>query len=488
MQVRKFEAKTMKEALEMVKTQLGPDAIILSAKDNSRGFGLAGQKSVEITAAVSEDTLQKKRYAESKLRKEDLARIQKAPARIQKEFIEKSVNKYMKENTPRPAITQRQYIDIDDEVAEPIESDNSFGEQFNQFAQATETAGERIKTAAQRAWNAMQATGTWVEPSIPAQVSKQTVVPVAQAAPSAEIISLRQELAQLKTVLSGFQNVPQQMSGQHPGAEYGLTYDFSPIFEKLQQSGVATDVAAEILSAAQKEMPPIKYKNKALIEGWVAKYMLDTTKIVEDMTGTQIQVFVGPSGSGKTSALVKLASHYVVNARKKVALVTTDTQKVGAIDQLRIYAQILNVPFAIVRTANDWPYILQHLRGYDYILCDCHGTSMKTIEEIQSLKAIIPKYEEHTTTHLVLNATSKDQDMAEMGRRYKSVNFKDVIFTSVDDSTQHGAIYNFIRRFDVPLHSFGIGPRVPEDFEMATRERLLDLIFKLTKVKKVAEL
>jgi flagellar biosynthesis protein FlhF len=148
----------------------------------------------------------------------------------------------------------------------------------------------------------------------------------------------------------------------------------------------------------------------------------------------------------------------------------------------------LNVPFAIVRNAQDWSYILQHLRGYDYILCDCHGTSLKTIEEIQSLKNIIPKVDEQTTVHLVLNATSKDQDLAEMGRRYKSVNFRDVIFTSVDDSIQHGTIYNFIRRFDIPLHSFGIGPRVPEDFEMATRERLLDLIFKLTKVKKAAEL
>jgi len=482
MQVRKFEARTMKEALEMVKSQLGPDAIILSAKDNSRGFGLAGQKSVEITAAVSEETLQRKKFAESKLRKIDLERIQRAPARVQKQFIEKAVSQYTKDNTPRPAITKTQYIDINDEAEVARQEEST----LSQFGQAAETAGERIKTAAQRAWNAMQVNNTWVETEEPPSSISQ-VTPAAPAA-SAEILSLRQELAQLKSVLSEFQKVPQHLSGQHPGAEYGLSYDFSAIFEKLIQSGVATDVAAEILSTAQKEMPPIKYKNKALIEGWVAKYMLDTTKIVEDLSGTQIQVFVGPSGSGKTSALVKLASHYVVNARKKVAFVTTDTQKVGAIDQLRIFAQILNVPFAIVRNAQDWPYVLQHLRGYDYILCDCHGSSLRSIEEIQSLKAILPLSDERATIHLVLSATAKDQDLTEMGRRYKSIHFKDVIFTGVDDSIQHGTIYNFIRRFDVPLHSFGIGPRVPEDFEKATRERLLDLIFKLTKIKKMAEL
>ncbi|HEY1079416.1 MAG TPA: flagellar biosynthesis protein FlhF, partial [Bdellovibrio sp.] len=68
MQVKKFEARTMKEALEMVKTQMGPDAIILSARDNNKSFGLVGEGSVEITAAVSDETLQKKKFAESRLR------------------------------------------------------------------------------------------------------------------------------------------------------------------------------------------------------------------------------------------------------------------------------------------------------------------------------------------------------------------------------------------------------------------------------------
>ena len=71
MQVKKFEARSMKEALDLVKSQLGPDAIILSAKDNSRSYGLAGNGSVEITAAVSEEVLQKKKFVESRMRNED---------------------------------------------------------------------------------------------------------------------------------------------------------------------------------------------------------------------------------------------------------------------------------------------------------------------------------------------------------------------------------------------------------------------------------
>src|SRR3954463_2314892 len=87
MQVKKFEAKSMKEALELVKVHLGPEAIILSAKDSHRGFGLMGEKSVEVTAAVSEETLRKKKMAESKLREDLRARFQQIPASKQREFI-----------------------------------------------------------------------------------------------------------------------------------------------------------------------------------------------------------------------------------------------------------------------------------------------------------------------------------------------------------------------------------------------------------------
>jgi len=180
MQVRKFEARTMKEALEMVKSQLGPDAIILSAKDNSRRFGLAGQSSVEITAAVSEETLQKKKFAESKLKKEDLARIQRAPAKVQKKFIESAVGKYMKENLPRPEITRTQYIEIDNE------------DENNNEIEIAEPIQVYQPPIVQKAWN-----------SIKGKPDASTV----------ELESLKSELAQLKSVLKDFQKIPQGFSG-----------------------------------------------------------------------------------------------------------------------------------------------------------------------------------------------------------------------------------------------------------------------------------
>lgn len=508
MQVKKFEARTMKEALEMVKKHLGPEAIILGARDNRKSFGLVGEGSVEITAAISEEVLQKKRYTESKMRPQDRERFQASPARVQKQVMENFVNKYMEDNKPKSPVTRTRYIDIDDQQEE--------------LSPAETAAQTRIKSAAQRAWNAMHAHGDSPAAAFfeadgggggggqrapqapkPAPNSLKARIEAFQSRGSApapavnaaantnqdqsELTALRSELAGLKHALAQFQKVPQTVVGSHPGADYGLSYEFSPTFEKLTMAGLLPEIAAEILSVAQSQMPPVRFKNKALVDAWTARYLLDSTQIVGDRAPAKVQIFVGPSGSGKTSAMVKLAAHAAVKDQKKVVLLTTDTYKVGAADQMRIYAQILNVPFAVVRKQSDWTYLLNQLAGYDLILCDFPGMSLKSVEEISLLRGLLPPDSIQSDIHLVLPTTAKNEDLYEAGRRFKVTHFKDVIFTGLDQSTQHGNIYNFMKHFNVPLHSFGIGTRVPEDIEMATRERVLDLIFKLSKMKKAED-
>lgn len=493
MQVKKFEARTMKEALEMVKTQLGPDAIILSARDNNKSFGLVGEGSVEITAAVSEETLHRKKFVESRLRVEDKDKLNRSSAKIQKHIIDKMVTKYIdeKEAAAPKKITRTRYIEIDDDV----ESSQNL-------------ASERVKSAAERAWSSMQNQVGWLEEAVGApkaetrrqvkpqasnqatqarqqQPQIQQVVQVQQRPPAeaSEIQALKNEIADLKQVLTQFQRVPQTFVNQHPGAEYGLSYDMSSIYDKLVNSGIANEIAGEMLMVAQEKMTPAKLKNKALVDGWTAKYILDHTVIANEKLATKVQLFVGPAGSGKTSSLIKLASHYVVREHKKVALVTADTYKVGAADQMRIYAQILNVPFAIVRQKSDWDKIMAQLSSYDHILVDFPGLTLKTMEEISAVRNLIPPEKFQPQTHLVLSCLAKDADLTEMGKRYRTAGFQDVIFTGLDESNQQGTIYNFMKRFQTPLHSFGIGTRVPEDFEMATKERVLDLIFKITQLK-----
>jgi flagellar biosynthesis protein FlhF len=86
--------------------------------------------------------------------------------------------------------------------------------------------------------------------------------------------------------------------------------------------------------------------------------------------------------------------------------------------------------------------------------------------------------------HYVQSVLAKDADAFELAQRYQMIGFDDVIFTRLDESVQHGLIYNFQERFNKPLHSFGIGSHIPEDFEPATKERVVDLLFKLTRLRK----
>jgi flagellar biosynthesis protein FlhF len=342
----------------------------------------------------------------------------------------------------------------------------------------------------------MQTQGAWEELQKPApqpvartqMQQQQAQAPRAPVMEAAEIQALKGEIANLKQVIAQFQHIPQNFTtGQHPGASYGLSYDVCSVFEKLTKAGVAEDIAAEILTQAEEQMSPVKLKNKALVEAFAAKYILNTTQIVNGKQTAKVHVFVGPAASGKTSTLIKLASHLVVRDGKKVALVTTDTLKVGASDQMLIYAQILNVPFAVVRQKADWEKIVAQLTGYDHILVDFSGVGLKTMDEISFVRNLIPPESMNPQIHLVLSCLAKDSDLTEIGKRYKVTNFQDVIFTGLDESIQHGTIYNFMKRFSVPLHSFGIGARVPEDFEMATKERVLDLIFKITKMNRAEQ-
>jgi len=475
MQVKKFEARTMKEALEMVKTQLGPEAIILSARDNNRSFGLVGEGSVEITAAISAENLQKRKFAESKLREEDRERFVRSSARNQRVLIEQMVQKQVQKTQYRPITTQR-YIDIDEPENIPTPTENA--------------AQLRIKDAAQRAWVAMndeKKTKTQVRevidrPTIATQAKSAMASVVANFSfkENDEIYNLKNEINDLKTLLNQFQNVPQTFTRGHKGAAYGLGFEVSFLFEKLKTQGVEEKEIVELLEHATSSVPKQKMDNKMLVEGVVARRMMEQTLVSDHQNESKFHFFFGPSGSGKTSALVKLASHKVVTENKRVALITTDTYKVGAADQLRIFAQILNIPFAIVRTHQDWAKLGKYFDQLDHVFIDFPGLSLKRTEEQKNLEALIPQGFNDCAKHLVLSALGKYEDLNDIVLRYKHLGVTDLIFNCIDESVQCGNIFSLNQRHQLPLHSFGMGPRLPEDFEYATKERVLDLIFKIT--------
>lgn len=463
MQVRKFEARTMKDALEMVKKQLGPDAIILAAKDNSNKYGLVGESSFEITAAVSEETLHKKKFVESRMAENDKQQFQNSSARTQKEIISKFVTRHTTPVT-KPVTTQK-YIDINDEK---------------------NAAEERIKNAVQRAFDA----GTLLNDR---QVKRQTAKPpetrnqqvearqqYIEVQNDSEMNSLRSEIASLKAMIKNMQTPTESRPQSHyPGENYGIHYELSSQFQGLVKEGVLEDLAAEMILDLQNQVPVTRLKNKPLVEGFLAKRILEDI-VVSSGENKKFHFFVGPSGGGKTSSIIKMASQLIVRENKKVALLTLDTQKVGAVEQLRIYSQILNVPFAVIRERSDWKEILKFINSIDYILIDTPGSNLKTQEEVSYFERMILKEIPSKSVHLVLSARNKYEDLQGVLNNFATLNVTDVIFNHLDETVQNGNVYSFNKINKLPLFAFGIGQRIPEDFEYATKERLVDLIFHIT--------
>lgn len=544
MRVKKFEARTMKDALLMVKRELGPDAVILAARDNRKSFGLAGEGSVEVTAAVSENTLHKKKFVESRLPTKDRERFQQSPARAQKQIIEKMTSSRLRqseEDHERKPITTMSYIDIEDDephrsrVRHPYPNEsrtvvarapqshakpemesrvpsrrsaplsNVSGrnvadliEDFHDDVQSIESDGApapasnsnlakaRIRTAAREAWKAGLSTAgqDLIKEEATKDRSGGRELGAGDAGREFELINLKNEVNRLQKMLEGFQKVPQSFVGAHPGADYGISYDLSFMFQKLQEAGISAENVVEILAAAQGQMDPLQLKKRPLIDAFVARWFLGNIQVSAQPYGGRVHCFVGGAGAGKTSTLVKMASHLVVREKMKVAVLTTDSFKVGAADQLKIYCQILNVPFAIVRSPKEWEWVLAQLGHVDHVLVDFPGLQLADLDEIHRIKALLPPAEAGAVFHMVVPATAKDSDAVEIARRYKVTDFTDFVFTNLDQSVQHGVIYNLMKKTNKPLHSFGTGTRIPEDFETATKERVLDLIFRLTRIRK----
>jgi flagellar biosynthesis protein FlhF len=469
MRVKKFEAKSMKEALLMVKHELGPDAIILSAKDHRKSYGLVGEGSVEVTAAVSEAASNKKKFTESRLTAGDKERFDGSTAREQKQLIEKMADRRLE----RQAQIRAQLLE---------QARNSSS---GPAPKAASIAPLQSAPAATRERTRVSYIDIQDDNQAPAASS--TSGTVSGQTQNIQLADLRSEILRLHEVIQSFHKVPQTFAPSHSGAELGVPKELSFMYQKLHDAGLSNEVVTDLLRGAQNEIDPQHLNRRAAIDAWVARKILDNTKLSQDPFKGRVHTFVGPSGSGKSSVLIKMASHLVVTERKRIAVISSDTLKVGAVDQMKIYCRILNVPFAIVRGPKDWDWVLGQLSNVDHILVDSPGLPLKDLEEIHFLKSILPPEAVSSQTHLVLRATQKDKDAFEAARRYKSASHQDVIFTGLDQSVQHGLIYNFQLQTGTPLHSFGIGSRIPEDFEAATKERVLDLIFKLTKLRSSEE-
>ncbi len=200
-------------------------------------------------------------------------------------------------------------------------------------------------------------------------------------------------------------------------------------------------------------------------------------------------VLVGPTGVGKTTTIAKLAARYALLRGKKVGLLTVDTFRIAAVDQLRTYAEIMRLPIEVVVSPQDVPGALRRLADRDIIFVDTAGRSQRNEMQMSELRAFLNALNADEV-HLVLSATSSLRTLKEVVEKFREVRFDKIIFTKMDETLTPGIILNGPYWTEKPISYLTIGQSVPDDIEelngrgmaMRLEEALLEYVGSGTKI------
>jgi flagellar biosynthesis protein FlhF len=428
MRVKVFEAEDMGEALKKVKETLGPDALILSTRTVGRkGMGLFGKTGVEVTAAVDPSLEQD--------RPETVGKSSFPPVQ------------------GRPGQEGRG------------DSDDTDGLTYDSL------------------WKQFGATGP-SRPSGPAFLPEEepSPRPVPDPVPeksgdSREIDTLRNELAELKSMIHGVVNrqeqggaereAPRPESVLRPAGGLGEDGDgVSAVMAHLASRGVAGLACRRIMELAlnrfgQGEAPRGNWL-EPFLESCVADLLRIGTPPYKDGGGPRRVALVGPTGVGKTTTIAKLAAQYMLGTGKRVALITIDTYRIAAAEQLRVYGDLMNVPVEVVFDREQLGKALARHADKELVLIDTAGRSPRDTESIDVLKSMLDSGSA-IETHLVLASSTREADLEETVRRFSRVPLSGVIFTKVDECLTCGSVLNIPLSRSLPLTCLTNGQRVPED-------------------------
>ena len=189
--------------------------------------------------------------------------------------------------------------------------------------------------------------------------------------------------------------------------------------------------------------------------------------ITEAGKGPKIVLFMGPTGVGKTTTIAKLASDFSMSEKKKVALLTADTYRIAAAEQLRTYANILETPFRVIYSEEDAKSAVRDFGSFDYIFVDTAGHSHQNEEQMDNMQKLLKAVGEASEyqTFLVLSATTKYRDLIKIASSYKDITDYQLIFTKLDETATLGNLLNLKLYTDTPIAYVTYGQNVPDDIE-----------------------
>ena len=299
-----------------------------------------------------------------------------------------------------------------------------------------------------------------IQKKVPSSKNSQALRSNESAAPSNEAIM--NELKQLRLTM-------ESKNDHSPGSG-----KFADWYEHLIAQELEPELAASIVQSIDRKQGTDHSAPKDGMEGLLTK---EITKRLnphpfghKHLSKTFVHL-VGPTGVGKTTTAAKLAAEAVLNQKLKVAFITTDTYRIAAIDQLKTYAKILDVPLEVAYDLEDYEQAVEKYKDFDLVLVDTAGRNYLQASYVEELNQLL-KFNDASETFLVLSLTSKYIDMKDIYGKFRHIPISKVIFTKEDETSTFGSAINLLVRHNLGVAYLTNGQSVPDDIEEASPDML----------------
>jgi len=250
------------------------------------------------------------------------------------------------------------------------------------------------------------------------------------------------------------------------------------LYAKLVRNGVDDHYIKLFLERAGAIEGDVSYDTKSVKEKTIKEIMQVIG--IKDPFGSrnrnQIRAaFIGTTGVGKTTTIAKLAAQLMFTAKKRVGLISIDSYRIGAMEQLKTYASILGIPCFPAFNRKDLLFALKNMEARDVVLIDTAGQSHYDRLRIAELKNMIAG-DPCISSHLLMSVSTTDSEMSKAATNFSPLEFQSYIFTKVDETERCGSVINQIMKLPLPISYITTGQNVPEDIERASKKNILRLL------------
>lgn len=255
--------------------------------------------------------------------------------------------------------------------------------------------------------------------------------------------------------------------------KYELPKELSKYIEYLTLNGVKENVAFKIISNISQQIN-LANKDNVQVQEIVLyniKDYLDEASPIAYNGKQKVIFFVGPTGVGKTTTLAKVAAKFSLDSNYSVGMITADTYRIAAIEQLKVYAEIMNIPIKVIYEIKDIYKAMSNFRDKDIIFVDTAGRNHKNQDQINEIKELIESVN-NKETHLVVNATTDFETIKDIIKRYSFIKDLKLIFSKVDEANNLGNILNTKFYFNNKISYITNGQNVPDDIEVPDIEKI----------------